>query len=188
MYDFNNKVFLAFDLETTGLKPYSGDRIIEIAALPIYEKKIKYNYSYNTLVNPEVKIPGQISRIHKLNNTHISEAPTLTQIFPHFKNYVSDSILVSHNIEMDLKFLDIAAKESGLFPLRNYYIDTLELSRYFLEEKSYKLEYLSKKYNFHRGNYHRAWDDSIMTAKLFLKIVNLVTFKKIKSFLKKWEG
>ena len=54
MLEIQNNVFLAFDLETTGLSPEYGDRIIEIAAIPIFNKKIKFKYSFHTLVNPMI--------------------------------------------------------------------------------------------------------------------------------------
>ncbi len=76
-------------------------------------------------------IPGEVSRFHKLNNEDVSQAPLLIDVFPRFKEYIDDSILVSHNAKMDLRFLDIAAKESGMFSIDNYYIDTLEVSKYF---------------------------------------------------------
>lgn len=186
MNDINQQIFVAFDFETTGLDPYSGDRIIEIAAVPVYNKKIKFRYSFNTLVNPEVKIPGEVSRFHKLNNSDISKAPTLSEVFDSFRNYLSNSILISHNITMDLKFMDVAAKEVGYFPINYLYIDTLELSRYFLDEKSYKLEYLSRKYLPGTERFHRAWDDAVATARLFLWFTEKYSLKSVSDFIKKW--
>jgi len=186
MLEIQNKVFLAFDLETTVLHPELGDRIIEIAAIPIFNKKIKFKYSFHTLVNPMIYIPGEVSRFHKLNNEDVSEAPTLLEVFPRFKEYVDDAILVSHNSKMDFRFLDMAAKESGMFSIDNYYIDTLEVSKYFLESGPYNLEYLSKKFNLGVKNFHRAWDDALATARLFQKYIKLFSLKALESFIRKW--
>jgi len=186
MLEIQNNVFLAFDLETTGLSPELGDRIIEIAAIPIFNKKIKFKYSFHTLVNPMIYIPGEVSRFHKLNNEDVSQAPSLIEVFPRFKEYIDDSILVSHNAKMDLRFLDIAAKESGMFSIDNYYIDTLEVSKYFLESGPYNLEYLSKKFNLGINNFHRAWDDALATARLFQKYINLFSLKALENFIRKW--
>ncbi|MGM0640647.1 MAG: 3'-5' exonuclease [Thermotogota bacterium] len=188
MKNLNEAVFVAFDFETTGLSPYQGDRIIEIAAIPIYENKIKYDYTFQSLVNPEIKIPGQVSSFHKLNNSDIDNAPLLTDIMPKFKNYISDSILISHNIEMDLKFLDIATKESGIFSIDNYYLDTLEISRFLINKGPYNLEDLSKRLKLGKFNPHRAKDDAIITAKLFLKLVKKYSLDSMFDFLKKWRG
>ncbi|CEP78504.1 MAG: 3'-5' exonuclease [Defluviitoga tunisiensis] len=186
MLEIQNNVFLAFDLETTGLSPEYGDRIIEIAAIPIFNKKIKFKYSFHTLVNPMIFIPGEVSRFHKLNNEDVSQAPLLIDVFPRFKEYIDDSILVSHNAKMDLRFLDIAAKESGMFSIDNYYIDTLEVSKYFLESGPYNLEHLSNKFNLGINKFHRAWDDALATARLFQKYINLFSLKALENFIRKW--
>lgn len=186
MIKVNNKVFLALDFETTGLKPEYGDRIIEIAAIPMYDKKIYFKYAFHTLVNPMIFIPGEVSRFHKINNEDISKAPPLIEVYPKFKEYIDDSIIVSHNVKMDLRFLDIAAKESGMFSIDNYYIDTLEVSKYYLEKGPYNLEYLSRKFHLGIDNFHRAWDDALATAKLFQKFIHIFSFESLTSFIRKW--
>jgi DNA polymerase-3 subunit epsilon len=188
MKNLKEAVFVAFDFETTGLSPYKGDRIIEIAAIPIYENKIKYDYIFQTLVNPEIKIPAQVSSYHKLNNSDVDSAPLLTDVMPKFKDYISNSVLISHNIEMDLKFLDIATKEAGIFSVNNYYLDTLEIARFFVKKGPYNLESLSKKFKLGKFNAHRAKDDAIITAKLFLKLVKKFSIYQMQDFLKKWRG
>lgn len=182
------QVFVAFDLETTGLKPYLGDRIIEVAAIPIFNRRIKRKYEFHTLVNPNIRIPGEVSQFHKLNNTDIENAPTILEVFPRFKEYVSGTILVSHNAKMDMKFLDVAAKESGILPLNNYYIDTLELSKALLETGPYSLEHLSKRFKIYEGKSHRAYDDALMTAKLFLIFIKRFGLKSLSDFIKRWRG
>jgi DNA polymerase-3 subunit epsilon len=184
----NQHVFVSFDLETTGLKPYLGDRIIEIAAIPIFNGKIKRKYEFHTLVNPNIKIPAEVSQFHKLNNKDIENAPTILEVFPKFKEYISDTILVSHNIKMDMMFLDLAAKESGVLPVENYYIDTLEIAKELLDEGPYSLEYLAKKFNIYVGKSHRAYEDALMTAKLFLLFINKFGIRSLRDFIKKWRG
>ncbi|KAF2957027.1 3'-5' exonuclease [Marinitoga sp. 38H-ov] len=184
----NQQVFVSFDLETTGLKPYLGDRIIEIAAIPIFNGKIKRKYEFHTLVNPNIKIPVEGSQFHKLNNKDIENAPTIIEVFPKFKEYISDTILVSHNIKMDMMFLDLAAKESGILPVDNYYIDTLEIAKELLGKGPYSLEHLAKKFNVYVGKSHRAYEDALMTARVFLFFVNKFGIKSLRDFIKKWRG
>jgi DNA polymerase-3 subunit epsilon len=188
MFKIDTQVFVSFDLETTGLKPDLGDRIIEIAAIPIFNGKIKRKYEFHTLINPKIKIPVEGSQFHKLNNNDIESAPTILEIFPKFKEYISNTILVSHNAKMDMKFLDVAAKESGILPINNYYIDTLEMSKALLDKGPYSLEYLSKKFNIYVGKSHRAYEDALMTAKLFLIFMNKFGLKSVGDFIKKWRG
>jgi len=188
MVDFENTVYVAIDFETTGLRPDLGDRIIEIAAFPIYKGQIRTDYSFYSLVNPEVTIPKEVSHYHKLNNIHIADAPLLSEVIKDFKNYLSDSIIISHNAAMDLRFMDVATKEAGLLPIGNYYADTLKMSMYFLDEGPYNLGYLSKKLNLGINSFHRACDDAMATARLFLKLVKKYSVRNLGDFLKRWEG
>ncbi|WP_129409501.1 3'-5' exonuclease [Marinitoga lauensis] len=188
MHNLETQVFVSFDLETTGLKPDFGDRIIEIAAIPIFNGKIKRKFEFHTLINPKIRIPVEGSQFHKLNNKDIENAPTMNEIFPKFKEYIANTILVSHNAKMDMLFLDVAAKESGTLPVENYYIDTLEIAKVLLDRGPYSLESLSKKFNIYVGRSHRAYEDALMTAKLFLIFIKKFGLKNLGDFIKKWRG
>ena len=48
--------YVVFDLETTGIS-YMTDKVIEISAIKVREKKVADTFS--ALVNPEMKIPSQ---------------------------------------------------------------------------------------------------------------------------------
>jgi DNA polymerase-3 subunit epsilon len=122
------KIYLVIDTETTGSSPLSGDRILEIAAIPVYGNKILHNLSFQSLVNPLVKIPAQITGIHGLKNEDVSEEPTMAEVFPRFRDYVGGATLVGHNIVNDMTFFDIASKETGVLPLVNNYIDTIDIA------------------------------------------------------------
>jgi len=112
----------------------------------------------------------------------------LSEVIKDFKNYLSDSIIISHNADMDLRFMDVATKEAGLLPISNYYADTLKMSMYFLDEGPYNLGYLSKKLNLGINSFHRACDDAKATARLFLKLVKKYSVRNLGDFLKRWEG
>jgi DNA polymerase-3 subunit epsilon len=84
--------------------------------------------------------------------------------------------------------LDIATQEAGIFSVNNYYLDTLEISRFFLNKGPYNLVSLSKKLKLGEFNAHRAKDDAIITAKLFLKLVKIFSIYQMQDFLKKWRG
>ena len=80
-----NNVFVVVDTETTGSSPLNGDRIIEIAAIPIYHGKIYYELRFHSLVNPQITIPAAISSIHGLKNADVNDEPSMLEVFPKFK-------------------------------------------------------------------------------------------------------
>mgnify|MGYP000945618589 CR=1 FL=1 len=183
------KVFVVVDTETTGSKPLEGDRILEIAAIPIYGEKIIYKLAFQSLVNPMVMIPAQITGIHGLRDRDVLEEPTMAEVFPKFRDYIGSATLVGHNIINDMTFFDIASKETGVMPLSNNYIDTIELAQEVFEDGPYNLYGLAKRLKIRDIPTHRAMDDSRVTAKVFMSLAkNLGGLQKILKYEKKWRG
>src|SRR5260221_9467017 len=98
-------VLVAIDLETTGLDA-STAQIIEIGAVKFRDGEIIGNYS--TLVDPESPIPPKITSITGIRPEDILGKPKLRDVLPQLKEFVGDAILVGHNIEFDLSFLQKA--------------------------------------------------------------------------------
>lgn len=110
------KIYLVIDTETTGSSPLEGDRILEIAAIPVYGNKILHNLSFQSLVNPLVMIPAQITGIHGLKNEDVLDQPTMAEVFPRFRNYVGGATIVGHNIVNDMTFLILHRKKPEYCP------------------------------------------------------------------------
>ena len=68
------RVFVALDLETTGLNP-DRDQIIEIGAVKISNNLIVERFT--TLVNPQRAIPLRIQQLTGIRNEEVAEAPNL---------------------------------------------------------------------------------------------------------------
>ncbi|OAA30048.1 DNA polymerase III subunit epsilon [Kosmotoga arenicorallina S304] len=184
-----DKLFVVVDTETTGSSPLSGDRIIEIAAIPIYHGKIYYELRFHSLVNPQVTIPASISSIHGLKNADVSDEPSMLEVFPRFKEYVGNAVIVGHSIAVDMKFFDIAAKETGTFPFSNDYIDTYELAKALFNAGPYSLAGLARRLKIKDSPTHRAFDDARVGAKVFLALVErLGGFSKLGIYKKRWRG
>lgn len=183
----DNNVYCVMDTETTGLKPCYGDRIIEIAIVPIYKKKIIENWIYHSLVNPNIKIPALTQKIHGISNNEIKNAPSLESVISNVRAYAKDTIFVMHNAQVDLSFIDIATKEIGEFPIEFKYIDTLEICR-TLYGKKRSLESLVREFKIADGVPHRALEDAILTAKVFLKFADKIGYNNLKEFVRFWGG
>ncbi|WP_126992862.1 3'-5' exonuclease [Thermosipho globiformans] len=181
----DENVYCVMDTETTGLNPYFGDRIIEIAIVPVYKNKIVRKWIYHSLVNPNIRIPALTEKIHGISNDAISDAPSLETIISNVRAYAKDTIFVMHNAYVDLSFIDIATKEIGEFPINFRYIDTLEISR-VLYNKKRSLESLVKEFKIADKVPHRALEDAILTAKVFLKLSEKIGYNNINEFIRIW--
>lgn len=167
--------FVVFDLETTGLNssPVSGnmDRIIEIGAYKIENGEITQCFS--TFVNPQRKLSEEIKKLTGIDDSMVIDAPTCEEVMPDFFKFCSGSILVGHNIAgFDFKFVDYYCARLG-YILERKMIDTIPLSQELLIGLSnYKLNTIADKFNI-TFNHHRATDDALTTAKIFIELIKL---------------
>ncbi len=167
--------FTVFDVETTGLDPRRGHRIIEIAGVRIEGGNILTESAFMELVNPERQIPWEAKQIHKISDEEVANAPTIDQVLPRFLTFAKDSILVAHNAEFDMGFLTME-KEScwGYIDLPQC-LCTMRLSQsVFPHEFRHNLDVLSLRLNLPKPETrHRALPDVLLTAQALLKMLEM---------------
>jgi DNA polymerase III subunit epsilon len=162
---------VVFDLETTGLSPRQGHRVIEIGAVAIENGAVAEEFS--TLIDAGIRIPPVVQAIHGITDEMLDGQPKPEEIFPRFRTFIADSILVAHNAAFDIRFLrhEFARLKMGL---PNRHVCTLEMCRDRfprLIDRTLETVYLHlfPEAGLHRQN-HRALDDARMTAKIWLKL------------------
>ena len=130
--------YVALDVETTGLSPWKGDRVIEIGAIALEGGDLMAEFS--TLIQAPREIPFRASQIHGITDEMLIGQPTPEEVFPALRAFIQDSILVAHNARFDLGFL---RREYELLGKRFHHrhICTLEMSRSrFPRLSNHKLE------------------------------------------------
>lgn len=106
-------LFAVLDVETTGLSPAQGDRVVEIAVV-ILDEQFRVVRMFDSLVNPRRSIPSQVTQIHGISNHAVRSAPTFGDLLPDLMACLSDTThLVAHNISFDLGFLQSELSECG---------------------------------------------------------------------------
>jgi DNA polymerase-3 subunit epsilon len=133
---YNRLVFI--DVETTGLEPARGHRVIEIGAIVMENNQLISEFQ--SLVQVSHPIPRHVSKIHGITNDMLAGQPTPAQIYPEFKDFISDSLLIAHNADFDVGFLRSEFSRLNL-RLQNPNICTLKISRRrYPRLPNYKLE------------------------------------------------
>ena len=118
-----------FDTETTGLDPLTGDRVIEVAALELFND-LPSGRRLHLLIDPQRDIPDEASRIHGLTRAHLHGKPVFADIADQILGFFEDSPLVAHNAPFDFGFLNAELSRVGQPPLgRHRMIDTLTLAK-----------------------------------------------------------
>lgn len=169
-----DNTFVVFDLETTGLNssPSAGgmDRIIEIGAYKITGGEI--NESFSTFVNPRKKLSEEIIKLTGITPDMVENAPTYEQVMPDFFKFCQGAYLVGHNIAgFDFKFVDYYCSQLG-YHLERKLFDTIPLSQELLFLSNYKLNTVADHFGI-TFNHHRAVDDALVTAKIFIELIKL---------------
>lgn len=83
-----------FDLETTGIDP-DKDRIVQIAIIRVEPDGRRK--TFETLVNPEISIPPEASKVHGIKDGDVKDMPTFAQIRAEVEEYLQDAALGGFN-------------------------------------------------------------------------------------------
>lgn len=166
--------FAVIDTETTGLSPYKGAKLIEVAGMVVDEAwTIREDKAFHSTINPGVPIPIFITRLTGISNRMAKDAPPAEDVLPAFFRFLSGRILVIQNAPFDLSFLNYYAEQLGLPKLLNPVVDTILLSRKLFRGR-HNLDLILARLNILAEGRHRALGDVILTAKAFVKMAAMI--------------
>ena len=176
-------IFAVLDTETTGLNVNEGHRIISIAATKIKNLKIT-NEILDELVNPERQISEPSIKIHNITQEQVQNKPVLKELDEKIYNFLENTVLVGHNLNFDIKFIVSSGPYTTIaHRVKNIVtIDTIYLSAgIYPHFNSYELSFLCKtlKIQTEDQTRHSALGDSVITARLFLHLLEEAGKKNI---------
>lgn len=163
-----------FDVETTGLEPRQGHRIIEIAAMRMENGRIASESPYHSLVNPERPVPPEIRQFNGIDPQELLGAPTIMEVLPAFLRFAEGSILVAHNANFDMGFLKREKEFCWGFIDLPECLCTLSLSRNLFPMHQYhNLDAVCDRLQIPRPpQRHRALPDVLLTAQALLRLLD----------------
>ncbi len=173
-----NDTIIIFDVETTGLQA-GRDRLTEIGAVKV--KNMRVADSFHTMVNPECPIPPHITELTGIHAGMVAGAPKEAEAVRQFIEFCGDApVLVAHNARFDTGFIDAVCGRHDI-AFSYAYIDSLLLCQAMLPELAkHKLNTVAKYLKLGKFDHHRAVDDAMMLAKIYLELVGrLITEKKL---------
>lgn len=138
----DNPEFAVVDVETTGLYPDGGDRIVEIAIVVI-DSRGKLICEWSSIINPGRKVNS--TQIHGLTDSDVSASPKFDEVAKKVFELISNKIFVAHNASFDYRFIrkELGAAGLEIEPLRFPVFDTMSLaSKNFANIPNKKMESL----------------------------------------------
>lgn len=177
--DFDS--FVAYDFETTGFSP-SVDAIIEIGAIKVVDGKVEEakEFIFSEFVKPYKKsLTSKVTEITGITKDDLKNARQMWEVIPEFMEFVGDATLVGYNnATFDSKFLARAGRYSNIV-ISNPNFDVLRYLRCNKEQLGYtggdmKLNTVAQFCGVDNPQAHRAWADAITTAKVYLRLRELL--------------
>lgn len=166
---------VVIDLETTGM-PAPDHKITEFAAVML--DGMERVGEYQTLINPEVRIPPFIVEMTGITDEMVSEAPLFSEVAEDIMKTIDDRIIVAHNSQFDVGFLNAELDRTLSVNLDNPSLCTVRLSRKLLPGlDSYRLGSVTDYLSIEVHDRHRAFGDAEATAQLFVKLLEIAESK-----------
>jgi DNA polymerase-3 subunit epsilon len=162
--------FCVFDVETSGLSPATGDKVIELAAVRFVNGVEIGNFS--CVINNGPVTP-KIIEITKITNEMIASGMDEVGAIQSFLRLAEGATLIAHNAGFDLRFIHYTLMRLTGRTLSNPFYDTLTISR---ERTTYPhtLGDMCTKYGIKLEGAHRALNDVYACWELF-KSLNMET-------------
>jgi DNA polymerase-3 subunit alpha (Gram-positive type) len=157
-------VFTFLDVETTGLSPRTS-RVCEVALIG-FQGGCRVGH-FSSLLNPGLAIPPETTKIHGITDEMVRNSPAFPALAPRLLGLMEGSVIVAHNAEFDLSFMEMEFERAGLKLPELPVIDTLHIARHIGGFSNHRLGTIAKELDISAENWHRALSDVEMTRKIF---------------------
>jgi DNA polymerase-3 subunit epsilon len=172
MFDLTNCRFAFLDFETTGLSPWFGDRICEVGIVLTEGKRIRE--TYETLVNPGRLLSPAAASTNGLTDAELASAPPFEAVADEILTRLRDAVVVCHNAQFDLQFLDSEFQRMEReFHLSNL-IDTLLIARERFDLPSNGLRALAEAFQVSMDESRHALGDALICRGVFFEMMEAI--------------
>jgi len=164
---------IVLDTETTGFEPESGDRIVEIGAVELFNQ-MPTGRTFHEYINPERSMPQDAFQVHGLGDDFLRNKPKFAAIGQKFLDFIGDAKLVIHNAAFDMKFLNAELGWLGLPKLPwEQAVDTLAIARKKFPGSPASLDALCRRFGIDNSSrtLHGALLDSEILAEVYLELI-----------------
>jgi len=161
---------IILDLETTGLDPRKGHKIVEIGCIEMIDRK-KTDNVFHLYIDPERDMPDVAFKIHGISSKFLQGKPKFKDIAASFLEFIGDSKLIAHNAQFDIGFLNHQLGELDYSPIENSrVIDTLFLARRNFPGSPASLDALCKRFNVSLADREKKGHGALLDSELLYEV------------------
>jgi len=163
---------IVLDVETTGLDPGDGHRIVEIACVELVHH-VPTGRSFHRYVNPERDMPADALAVHGLTAEFLARQPPFAAGLDELLVFIGSDPLVIHNAEFDLAFLNAELTRLQREPITSGYVDTLTMARRRFPGSPASLDALCRRFDIDLSGRveHGAEIDCSLLAAVYLELL-----------------
>jgi len=163
---------IVIDTETTGLNPLTGDRVVEIGGVELFNH-VPTGRHFHKYINPERRMTEEAFQVHGLGDDFLADKPRFAEIVDEMIGFFGDATLIAHNAPFDVQFLNFELEKARRPSLGNQIIDTVTLAREKHPGARVSLDALCKHYGIDnsRRTLHGALLDSEILADVYLELI-----------------
>jgi DNA polymerase-3 subunit epsilon len=164
---------IILDTETTGMEPGDGHRLVEIGCLEL-ENHLPTGRTFQCYLNPQRDVPPDAARVHGLTTEFLKDKPVFTEKVDEFLEFIGDAVLVIHNAEFDMKFINAELKGAGFKALTmSRVIDTLPMARTKFPGQPANLDALCRRFKIDNSErkFHGALLDAELLSEVYLELM-----------------
>ncbi|MHA3055076.1 DNA polymerase III subunit epsilon [Acinetobacter sp. ANC 4633] len=161
---------LILDTETTGFYYQDGDRIIEVGAVEMINRKLTGG-SIHIYINPEKPV-GDSVQVHGISDEFLVDKPKYAEIAHTLFEYLQGAEIIAHNANFDMNFLNMEFQRVGLPALSEVcgVVDTLALAKSKHPGQKNSLDALVRRYEIPARDrtFHGALLDAEILSDVYL--------------------
>lgn len=162
---------IILDLETTGLDPRKGHKIVEIGCIEVVNR-VKTDKIFHLYIDPERDMPEPAFRVHGISSEFLKGKPKFHEIAEDFLEFIGkDSKLIAHNASFDIGFLNHHLAELNHPTIdNNRVIDTLFLARRNFPGSPASLDALCKRFNISLADREKKGHGALLDSELLYEV------------------
>jgi DNA polymerase III subunit epsilon len=163
---------IVFDTETTGLSPLSGDRIVEIGCVEMFNR-CETGRHFHSYFNPGRPMPTEAEQVHGLSDRFLSDKPAFADVCEELLMFIGESPMIAHNAAFDFGFINHELGACGRPSVAmSRMIDTLAIARQKFPGAKHSLDALCTRFGVDRSQRikHGALLDAQLLAQVYVEL------------------
>lgn len=159
---------IVFDTETTGLDPRTGDRMVEIGCIELFNL-VPTGQTFHAYFNPERDMPAGAEQVHGLSASFLADKPLFRDGAAALLDFIGEAPLIAHNAGFDFGFLNAELARCALDTVcMSRMVDTIAIAKKRHPGGKLSLDALCTRYGIDRS--HRVKHGALLDAELLAQL------------------